>query len=88
MEFLQQNRYKFYNRTKTCLNFKKDDILTWGIDDFHKRIGELYLASIKEEKLLQQTKLEPLDAIIIKGNVRYLRPTLYDLLAHQCLGLF
>src|SRR5450759_5251652 len=78
--FLQQNRYKLYNRTKT-IDFKKDDILTWGIDDLHKKIGELYLTSIKEEKLLQQTKLEPLDAIIIKGNVRYLRPTLYDLLA-------
>jgi uncharacterized protein YfaS (alpha-2-macroglobulin family) len=85
--FLQQNRYKLYNRTKT-IDFKKDDILTWGIDDLHKKIGELYLTSIKEEKLLQQTKLEPLDAIIIKGNVRYLRPTLYDLLAHRALDYF
>ncbi|MBA3674370.1 MAG: alpha-2-macroglobulin, partial [Chitinophagaceae bacterium] len=85
--FLQQNRYKFYNRTKT-VDFKKNDILTWGIDDLHKKIGELYLASIKEEKLLQQSRLEPLDAIIIKGNVRYLRPTLYDLLAHRALDYF
>ena len=85
--FLQQNRYKLYNRTKT-INFKKDDILTWGIDDLHKKIGDLYLASIKDEKLLQQTKLEPFDSIIIKGNVRYLRPTLYDLLAHRALDYF
>jgi uncharacterized protein YfaS (alpha-2-macroglobulin family) len=85
--FLQQNRYKLYNRTKT-IDFKKDDILTWGIEDFHKKIGELYRASIKEEKLLQHTKLDPLDAIIIKGNVRYLRPTLYDLLAHRALDYF
>ena len=85
--FFQQQRYKLYNRTKTA-NFKKDDIQTWGIDDFHKKIGELYLLSIKEEKLLQQTKLEPFDAIIIKGNVRNLRPTLYDLLAHRALDYF
>ncbi|MGI8580609.1 MAG: MG2 domain-containing protein, partial [Chitinophagaceae bacterium] len=85
--FLQQNRYKLYNRTKT-VDFKKDDILTWGTDDLHKKIGELYHISIKEERLLQQTKLEPLDAIIIKGNVRYLRPTLYDLLAHRALEYF
>ncbi len=84
--FLQQNRYKFYNRTKT-VDLKKDDILTWGLDDLHKKIGELYLESIKEEKL-QQTRLEPLDAIIIKGNVRYLWPTLYDLLAHRALDYF
>ncbi len=85
--FLQQNRYKFYNRTQT-VNFNKDDILTWGLQDLHKKIGDFYRSSIKEEKLLQQTKLEPLDAIIIKGNVRYLRPTLYDLLAHRALEYF
>ena len=89
--FLQQNRYKLYNRTQTApiaIGVKKDDILTWGIEDLHKKIGELYLSSIKEEKLLQQTKLEPFDSIIIKGNVRYLRPTLYDLLAHRALDYF
>ena len=85
--FLQQNRYKFYNRTQT-VDFKKDDILTWTLEDLHKKIGQLYLASLKEEKLLQQTKLEPLEAIIIKGNVRHLRPTLYDLLAQRALDYF
>ena len=85
--YYQQNRWDLYNRTKTA-NFKKDDIATWGADDFHKKISELYLQSLKEEKLLQQTKLEPFDAIIIKGNVRHLRPTLFDLLAHRALELF
>ncbi|HYC27500.1 MAG TPA: alpha-2-macroglobulin, partial [Chitinophagaceae bacterium] len=31
---------------------------------------------------------EPYDAIIIKGNTRHLRPTLYDLLAHRALEYF
>ena len=86
--FFQQQRWKIYNRTKTDSSLVKKDILTWGADDFHKMIGSLYLASIKEEKLLQQTKLEPFDAIIIKGTARYLRPTLYDLLAHRALDYF
>ncbi len=85
--FLQQNRYKLYSRTQTVV-FKKDDILTWGLQDLYKKIGSLYLASVKEEKLLQKTKLEPLEAIIVKGNVRFLRPTLYDLLAHRALAYF
>ena len=85
--YYQQNRWQLYNRTQT-INFKKDDIATWGAEDFHKKIGELYLKSIKDEKLLQQTKLEPFDAIIIKGNVRHLRPTLFDLLAHRALAYF
>ncbi|MEO5649883.1 MAG: MG2 domain-containing protein [Ginsengibacter sp.] len=85
--YFQQNRYKFFSRTNT-INFDKKDIATWTTDDLHKTIRELYLASLKDEALLQQTKLEPFDAIIIKGNARNLRPTLFDLLAHRALDYF
>ena len=86
-QYFQSHRWNLYNRTNT-INFKKDDIATWTIEDFHKKIGDLYLQSIKNDQLLKQTKLEPFDAIIIKGNVRNLRPTLYDLLAHRALDYF
>jgi len=85
--YYQQHRWQLYDRTKTE-KFNKTDIATWDAVDFHKKIGELYLQSIKEEKLLQQTKLEPFDAIIIRGNIRHLRPTLYDLLAHRAISYF
>jgi hypothetical protein len=85
--YYQQNRWKLYNRTKTE-KFDKKDLATWDAEDFHKKISELYLQSIKEEKLLQQTRLAPYDAIIIKGNVRHLRPTLFDLIAHRALNYF
>ncbi|MEO6456575.1 MAG: MG2 domain-containing protein, partial [Ginsengibacter sp.] len=85
--YFQQTRWNIYNRTNT-VNFIKTDIQTWTADDFHKKIGEFYLASLKEEKLLQQTDLDKFDPILIKGNVRYLRPTLYDLLAHEALQYF
>lgn len=85
--YFQQNRWRLYNRSAT-VSFKKDDIATWSADDFHKKISQLYLASVSHEKLLQQTRLESYDAIIIKGNVRHLRPTLYDLLAHRALQYF
>src|SRR6185312_5393165 len=85
--YFQQNRYKIYQRTNT-INFDKKDIATWTSDELNQKIAELYLASLKNEKLLQQTKLQPFDAIILKGNVRYLRPTLYDLLAHRALDYF
>ena len=85
--YYQQHRWQLYNRTKTD-KFSKSDIATWDAEDFHKKIGELYQQSVKEEKLLQQSKLEPYDAIIVKGNVRHLRPTLYDLLANRALNYF
>ncbi|HLG39598.1 MAG TPA: MG2 domain-containing protein, partial [Chitinophagaceae bacterium] len=76
-----------YNRSAT-VNFNKKDIATWSAEDFHKKISGLYLQSIKNEKLLQQNKPEPYDAIILKGNMRHLRPTLFDLLAHRSLSYF
>ncbi len=85
--YYQQNRWNLYNRTNTT-SFKKEDIATWTAADFHKKTGELYLASLQQEKSLQQTKLDPFDAILIKGNVRHLRPTLFDLLAHRALSYF
>lgn len=85
--YYENIRWQLYNRTQTT-SFKKDDPATWTAEDFHKKISELYFRSIKEEKLLQQTRLEPFGAIIQEGNVRHLRPTLYDLLAHRALTYF
>ena len=86
-QYFQRNRWKLYNRTNT-VNFSKEDMATWTIDDFHGRITDLYLQSLQPKKLLQETKLSPYEAIILKGNARHLRPTLYDLLAHKALEYF
>ena len=86
-QFLQNNRWKFYERTQTT-NFVKNDINTWTLEDLHKKISELFLASIKNEQLLKTVRLQHYEAIIVKGNVRHLRPTLYDLLAHRALSYF
>lgn len=85
--YYQNNRWKFYNRAATD-KFVKTDIATWTAEDFHKKISDLYLQSISNEKLLQQTKLQSYDAIIAKGNMRHLRPTMYDLLAFRAVGYF
>lgn len=85
--YYQQHRWEFYNRTETP-GFIKDDIATWAPEDFHKKISELYLRSVSNEKILQQTKLQPYDAIITPGNMRHLRPTLFDLLAYEALEYF
>ena len=85
--YYQNNRWNIYQRTQTS-EFKKDDVGTWGTEDFHRTLGQLYLQSIRDEKLLKQTKLDIFDAIIVKGNIRNLRPTLYDLLAFRALIYF
>ncbi|MEO6548884.1 MAG: alpha-2-macroglobulin family protein, partial [Ferruginibacter sp.] len=87
-QYLQNNRYKFYNRTKLAEENSKD-ISTWSIEKLHATISSLYKASLTNENKLKETKLDGYDPIIVKGqNTRQLRPTLYDFLAHRALIYF
>lgn len=86
-QYFQRHRWQLYNRTNTT-SFNKEDIATWTAADFHNKISDLYLQSISKEDLLKQTKIDRYEALIIKGNTRALRPTLFDLLAHEALQYF
>lgn len=86
-QYFERNRWKIYDRTAT-VNFTKDDLATWSATDFHKTISDLYVLSLKDETVLLQTKVEAIEPLVYKGNVRFLRPTLYDLLAHKALAYF
>ncbi len=87
-QYLQNNRYKLYDRTRLAEE-KSKDISTWSADKLNNTISSLYKASLINERLLQSTKLDGFDAIIIKGeNTRQLRPTLFDFLAFRALGYF
>ncbi|MFZ1784830.1 MAG: alpha-2-macroglobulin family protein [Ferruginibacter sp.] len=87
-QYLQNNRWKFYDRTK-LKEEKSKDISTWSIDKLYATISSLYTASLQGTSLLKNTKLDGIDAILIKGeNTRQLRPTLYDFLAHRALAFF
>jgi len=85
--YFQQHRYQIYNRTPTT-GYTNNNMATWTATAFHDIIGALYLNSLENKRLLQQTTLQPYEPIIVKGNARYLRPTLYDLLAHRALDYF
>lgn len=86
-QYYNNNRWKFYNRSKT-VNYTKADIETWNADDFHTAITTNYLAAVANAHVLKTVLLEEFDAIIIKGNTRKLRPTLYDILMHEALDYF
>lgn len=85
--YFENHRWQLYGRTNTA-GFNKKDVATWTATDFHKKISALYLASLDDETLLQQTPLKIYDPLIVKGNVRHLRPTLFDLLANRALDYF
>lgn len=79
--------WQIKQRSKT-ISFKKDDVETWGQEDFINAVNENYTASLEPVQLLQSTPVLDIKAIIIEGNISNLRPTLYDLLAHQALEYY
>jgi uncharacterized protein YfaS (alpha-2-macroglobulin family) len=87
-QYLQNNRWKFYDRTALKVE-KSKDISTWSIEKMHEVISRLYKASLGNESLLKTTGLNNFEPVIIKGeNTRTLRPTLFDFLAHRALSYF
>jgi len=86
-QYFQRHQWELGDRTNT-MNFVKTNIASWGADDFNKNIDMLYRAALQNEDLLKATKLENYEPVIIKGNVRSLRPTLFDLLAHEALDFY
>lgn len=86
MNYLENNRYKFYDRTALAEE-KSKDIRTWSLQKIHSTILTLYKLSLKNESVLKTSSLKGIEAILQKGeNTRNLRPTLYDLLAHRALS--
>jgi uncharacterized protein YfaS (alpha-2-macroglobulin family) len=86
-QYLQGNRYQLRNRTALIADTSAD-ITTWTIGRLNQKIRVLYLSYLENSTLLQQTQLGVFDAVLIKGNSRELRPTLYDLLAWRALDYF
>jgi uncharacterized protein YfaS (alpha-2-macroglobulin family) len=86
-QYFEEHRWNLYNRRNTN-EVNNKDITTWGADRFIKVIAEQYQAALTQKKLLQQTAVDRYDAILIKGNSRHARPTLYDLLAQEALAYF
>ncbi|MBU3714216.1 MAG: hypothetical protein FGM46_04630 [Ferruginibacter sp.] len=87
-DYVQDNRYSLYDRTKTNTE-NKSDFKTWSIETFHQYISTLYKASLENETTLKNTAIKEWDAIIEKGkNTRQNRPTLFDFLAFRAFEYF
>lgn len=85
--YYTNHRWNLLSR-KNTVQQNKEDIATWSVDDFLKPINHYYLLSLKNKTLLLQQKVETYDAVVINGNRRNLRPTIFDLLAHEALDYF
>ena len=92
-QYFQQNRYKFYDRTKIAINSTpdtiNDDFRLWDLETLFQEIHRYYQRSLQNGLLLQQEPLEQYDLLLnkVEGSKTY-RPTLYDLLSHNALQFY
>lgn len=88
-QYFQQNRYQFYDRTKTASKVDSVDFRTWDLTTLFHEISSHFEASLKNKEGLQKTGLEDYKEILNNrsGSETY-RPTLFDVLAHSALNFY
>lgn len=87
-QYFKQNRYKFYNRSKTEQK-ASDDFRTWDLTTLFKEIHTFFERSLQNGLLLQQEPLDKYDLILntVKNSKDY-RPTLFDFLSQNALDFY
>ena len=88
-QYFQQNRWKFYNRTKTAKKVDKDDFRTWDLQTIFEETHQHFQNSLNNSLGLQQIGLtEYNDILNLQKNSKDYRPTLYDFLAHRAIDFY
>jgi uncharacterized protein YfaS (alpha-2-macroglobulin family) len=82
-----QNRWSFAQRTH--LEKPGNDITKWDLTTINIQMANLFNASLRDYKREQETPIDVLDGALMGDRaLRYLRPTLYDLLVQRALDFF
>jgi uncharacterized protein YfaS (alpha-2-macroglobulin family) len=89
LQYFQQHRWQFYNRTKTSEKVDKDDFRTWDLQTLFDEISLHYQNSLEQQLLLQLEDLKNYDELLIlQEDSKIYRPTLFDFLAHNALEFY
>ncbi len=88
-QYFQQNRWKFYNRTKTQEKVDPNDYRTWDLQTIFEESHKHYQNSLNSSLELQQVGLTQFNDILeLRLNSKEYRPTLYDFLAHRAIEFY
>ncbi|HLT54267.1 MAG TPA: MG2 domain-containing protein, partial [Flavobacteriaceae bacterium] len=95
-QYFNQNRWQFYNRTKTeekanpsTSSGQVEDFRTWDLQTLFNEIHSHYQNSLQSGLMLQLEPLETYDAILnIQKDSKIYRPTLFDFLNHEALRFY
>ncbi|WP_194766124.1 alpha-2-macroglobulin family protein [Tamlana sp. I1] len=88
-QYFNQNRSRFYNRTKTAEKVNTADFRTWDLETLFAEIHLHYQNSLQHEALLQKEAIGNYDALLNKKqNSNIYRPTLFDFLSQNALEFY
>ncbi len=85
--YLRDHEWQINDRTTTSIR-PNSDFTNWTSDDLHRHIRELFQASLRDDGLLKRLPVNDWAPVLLRGNSPDLRPTLFDLLAHEALDYF
>lgn len=88
-QYFQQNRYQFYNRTKTDTKIDAVDFRTWDLTTLFEAINIHFSNSLSNPLQLQEIKVDDFKVILQnQKDSEIYRPTVFDLLAHTALAFY
>lgn len=88
-QYFQNNRYQFYNRTKTETKVDLEDFRTWDLATLFQEISIHFDASLANIEGLKNVSVSDFEDILNKQeDSEVYRPSLLDLLAHTALQFY
>jgi TonB-dependent SusC/RagA subfamily outer membrane receptor len=90
-QYFNENRYKFYNRTKASSDstIKEEDFRTWDLNTLFEKIHDYFNASLENVDALQKIKITTFsDVLQINKDSKIYKPTLFDFLANNALHFY
>ncbi|MFI1745333.1 alpha-2-macroglobulin family protein [Thalassobellus sediminis] len=88
-QYFNQNRWKFYNRTKTLEKVNSEDFRTWDLETLFNEVHVYYQNSLQNGLMLQLEPLNKYDDILkLQKDSKIYRPTLFDFLSHNALEFY
>ncbi|MGK0252960.1 MAG: hypothetical protein ACI9OE_000416 [Mariniflexile sp.] len=87
--YFNQNRWQFYNRTKTENKVDIEDFRTWDLQTLFAEIDVHYKNSLQNGLMLQLEPLNTYDALLnLQKDSKIYRPMLFDFLNHNALDFY
>ncbi len=89
LDYYNRNRWKIHDRTALTDGVESNDIETWDAARLMREAVHYYQLSLDDATLLQKIPIGNFkEALEGDASTRYLRPTLYDFLAHRTIDAY